>query len=157
MGFLFSIFVLMYLCFYTILVITAFLKFSVKKKLCTFTNFKIYILSYFLLYPLQNRVNTMQEKRLNMEALLVPNSITCADPTSPLATLNKLYSDAYNLVCSKDCPCSGNPMLYKDDPRVQIVDTSSPVDCVDSSNVRCLYFNYKDNSYNAQKCYSRQQ
>ena len=141
MGFLFSIFVLMYLCFYTILVITAFLKFTVKKKLCTFTNFKIYILSYFLLYPLQNRVTSMQDKRLNMESLLIPNSENCADPSSPLSTLNKLYAEAYELVCSKECPCSGNPMLYKEDSRVKIVD-SALTECVNSPDLRCLFFNY---------------
>ena len=51
LGFLFSLFVLMYLIFYTLLVVTAFIKFSAKRKICTASNFKIIVLSWILFYP----------------------------------------------------------------------------------------------------------
>lgn len=54
LTFLFSLFVLMYLIFYTLLVISAFLKYTAKRKLCTASNFKILILSYLLFYPLSD-------------------------------------------------------------------------------------------------------
>lgn len=122
LGFLFSIFVLMYLIFYTLLCITAFLKYNVKRKLCTASNFKILILSYLLYYPLGDQVSSLNSKIETMKALMIPSADTCSNPESPLNTFQKVINDGYNILCSKECPCSGNPMLYRNDPNIQIID-----------------------------------
>ena len=59
LGFLFSIFVMMYIVFYVALVFAAFMKYSVKKKLCTWTNTKILVVSYVLFYPLSDAVSSL--------------------------------------------------------------------------------------------------
>lgn len=63
------------------------------------------------------------------------------------------------MFCSQECPCSGNPMLYRNDNSVIIIDVESKEkqpECPPDSKKRCLYFGYKDNSYNAQKCFEKQ-
>ena len=112
--FLFTLFVLMFLIFYILLVIHAILKQSIKKTVCRATNFKILILSVVLFYPLSwqvDRVNIMKDE---MEILLNSESeMQCLNPESPLSILDKIVTESYALLCSHDCPCSGNPMIFK--------------------------------------------
>jgi len=108
----------MYLFFYTLLVVTAFLKYSTKRKLCTATNLKIFILSYCLFYPLSDQVYRLSSTLSSLDVLLNPSSSTCSNPSSPLSLFSKITNDGYSLVCSKECPCSGNPILYRNDSRV---------------------------------------
>jgi len=56
LGFLFSLFVLLYLIAYTSMVLLAGFKYNhdEKKRLCTETNFKLVVLSMLLFYPLSD-------------------------------------------------------------------------------------------------------
>lgn len=87
-----------------------------------------------------------------MDELLTTDASSCHDPDSPLSTMNKIMREGYSLLCSQDCPCSGNPLLFRNDDRVQVVDTEDPngiKNCTDTPTKRCLYFGYAQNNYNA--------
>lgn len=45
-------------------------------------------------------------------------------------------------------------MIFKDDKRVQVIDADNTDDsaCGTDPNIKCLYFDYKANMYNVQKC-----
>ena len=81
-----------------------------------------------------------------MELLLEPKPSNCMDPASQLSTFTKIVTEGYQKVCSKECPCSGNPMLYRNDKSVTIIDLENTEDknkvCIDSKDHRCLYFAY---------------
>jgi hypothetical protein len=64
-----------------------------------------------------------------------------------MSLFSHLINQGYSKLCSKDCPCSGNPMLYENDSRVTIV-TSDDVVCIDTETNKCLYFGYTKNLYN---------
>ena len=51
-GFLFTLFFLMFIIFYVTMAAIAFLKYSMKKKFCTAMNCKTMCISILLLYPL---------------------------------------------------------------------------------------------------------
>lgn len=146
----------MFLIFYTILVITAFTKYSVKKKLCSATNFKIFVLSWCLFYPLSDQVNSLNAKIAEMELLMSPEPKNCLNNKSPLSSLNGFTNEGYKLLCSEECPCNGNPEIFKGDPLIEVlVVGDNNKTCSDSPNVRCLYFDFKGGMFNAQKCYDK--
>lgn len=45
-------------------------------------------------------------------------------------------------------------MIFKDDKRVQVIDSTNTDDsiCAYDPGIKCLYFDYKANMYNVQKC-----
>jgi len=58
------------------------------------------------------------------------------------------------MLCSLDCPCNGNPMIFQDDPDVKIFDVSKMNGEMSEAlycpkDVRCLYFDYTSDNYNA--------
>ena len=92
-----------------------------------------------------------------MEKLLEPNKDNCVNPKSPLNTFNKISKDGMKILCSKECPCSGNPQIFQDDPKYVVIDLANgdDKDCVSSAGKTCLYVHYKLDMYNAQKCYDK--
>jgi hypothetical protein len=111
----------MYLFFYTALFSTAMIKFSIKRKLCTYTNLKIIMVSVLVVIPLSSMVERIDKKYKAIESIIQPNEQSCLAINSPMTVFSKVLKDSYELTCSKQCPCSGNPMLYKNDPRVEII------------------------------------
>lgn len=90
LRFLYLIFILMFLVFYTTLVVFALTKYSLKRKMCTFTNIKIIVLSIVLLYPLSDEVGKMNERYSAMKTLVEPRSVNCADSESPMYVFSKI-------------------------------------------------------------------
>ena len=126
------------------------MKYSVKQKLCTATNFKIFVLSWLLFYPLSDQVYSLNKKIAEMEVLLKPDHKTCLNAKSPLSMLNGYTNEGYKLLCSEECPCNGNPEIFREDPLIEIVVVGSKNQtCSGSPNKRCLFFDYKGGMFNA--------
>jgi hypothetical protein len=83
-SFLFKFFCFFVIAFYTALAVLALLKFSVKRKLCTVTNLKIFIVSVLLFYPLSWQVNKLRKHKEAMEKLIANKHETCLNPDSPM-------------------------------------------------------------------------
>ena len=91
-----------------------------------------------------------------MEELLKPDPKSCLNPKSPLAMLNGYTNEGYKLLCSEECPCNGNPEIFKEDPLIEVVVVGKGNEtCSGSPSKRCLYFDYKGGMFNAQKCYEK--
>ena len=123
--FLFKIFLALFLVFYCLLVTTALLKYVAKRRLCTKTNWKIVILSVLAIYPLSWKAKDTRETRSYIKSLLEPSEKSCSNKNSPLYFMNLITDQGYHVLCSMDCPCNGNPMIFQDDPEVVIYDVTN--------------------------------
>ena len=110
---------------YATLAIRASMKYGKTKELFNMTNAKLILLSAILLYPLGLNVQILQQKHERMQILLSVNSTACANPDSPMCMFSQLYTQSFDLLCTKSCPCSGNPMMFKEDHNVEIIDVSN--------------------------------
>ena len=140
----FIVFTALYSFFYLMLIIRTFRKYQRTKKIFNISNFKMMFFGMLLWYPLSYQVNVLWNQKDVMETLL--DTSACGNPDSPLSKFNKLYEDASGLFCSENCPCSGNPKLFEDQV---IIDDGSKCPL----NKKCLFFDYKSEMYDAQKCY----
>ena len=122
------------------LIIRTFRKYQRTLKIFNMSNLKMVVFGMLLWYPLSYQVNVLWTQKDRMEILLDPSS--CGNLDSPLTKFSKLYDDASGLLCSTDCPCSGNPKLFESEP-VQIIDDGSSC----PENKKCLYFDYKSEMY----------
>jgi hypothetical protein len=147
---MFKIFAAMFTFCYTVLAVRATSKFMQNRELFCMTNFKLVLLSVILLMPLAYEVDLLNKKGARMEFLLKDDASSCSNLDSPMSYFSRLYAQNYRLLCSIDCPCSGNPMLYKTDKNIKVIEDKSP--CEVNAGVRCLYFSYEKELFNAQKC-----
>jgi hypothetical protein len=146
----FIVFAVMYSFFYLMLIIRTFRKYQKTLKIFNMSNLKMIIFGMLLWYPLSYQVNVLWTQKDRMAAMLEPSA--CGNPDSPLSRFEKLYEDGSGLLCSTECPCSGNPKLFEKEP-VHIIEDGSK--CPDNKN--CLYFDYTSEMYDAQRCYEKQE
>ena len=115
-----------------------------------FSNIKIAFLGALLFYPMSFQVDVLRKEHERMDFLTnYTRDSSCDNPDSPFSMFGNIFEQSSDLFCSKDCPCNGNPMLFKDkiESQAQIIDVSDIEGDIPPCPVsQCYYFDYKDSS-----------